>query len=126
MNQQLSQIEVPGYLAGRVNQGQADDALLWWAQLTGNEPLDWTDPQRNVILYGHDVARLANATQGLSAVARLLRMTCETSESKVSPCLQGGLAAAVVALVDSMESSLQDITRRDSPKTTNDSTGGAA
>lgn len=126
MNQQLSQIEVPGYLAGRINQGQADDALLWWAQLTGNEPLDWTDPQRNVILYDHDVAMLANATQGLSAVARLLRMACETSESKVSPYLQSGLAAAVVALVDSMESSLQDITRRDSPKTTKDSTGGAA
>ena len=98
--------DIPPFFRGKINEEQVEDALLWWAQLTGNAPTDWTEPDKPITVYPAVFAGLRNAANGLTAVTRVLAITSGGADSTPGGWLACGLVSAAVALADSINNDL--------------------
>lgn len=92
--------EVPEYLRDKINDDQADDAFLLYAQLRGDKNPDWTVPEIPIQLDPMKVGSLRDALNGLSAVVRLIRMQEDSVDTLYSGYFRCGLVSAAVALAD--------------------------
>lgn len=102
----ITHADIQAPMQGKINQEQVDDAVAWWAQLTGVTPANLDQPEAPVTIQPHHYADLRNAADGLNAIATLLSVANCSADSKLSSFFSGGLISAMVALSGQLSGNL--------------------
>lgn len=101
-NPQLSEVLAPAF--ADCGAQEVNDALIWWARLSGKIHESWTMPDKDVTMAASAFDRLRTTAHGLATVARLMQILAECGgESKPSVAISCGLNSAMVALADSLD-----------------------
>lgn len=101
-NPRLSEVLAPAY--ADCGEQEVNDAMTWWARLSGKSHESWTMPDNDVTIVAYDYDNLRTTAHGLATVARLVQILSECGgESKPSLAISCGLNSALVALANSLD-----------------------